>query len=82
MALLKWAAAFPLLTAVNGLFGPQLAVLPLPARTLLLTGILVSVLTFVIMPQLTRWCANWLLPPSAVAGHDETAATAERLGRM
>ena len=70
MALLTWAAAFPLLTALNVLFGPQLAALPLPVRTLLLTGLLVGLLTYVIMPRLTRWCADWLLLPSAAGGRD------------
>jgi uncharacterized protein len=67
MALLTWAAAFPLLTAANVLFGPVLAALPLPLRTLLLTGLLVTLLTYVIMPRLSRWCANWLLLPSAAS---------------
>jgi antibiotic biosynthesis monooxygenase (ABM) superfamily enzyme len=65
MALLTWAAAFPLLTALNVVFGPHLAALPLPVRTLLLTGIMVGLLTYVIMPRLTRGCAGWLLRPSA-----------------
>jgi antibiotic biosynthesis monooxygenase (ABM) superfamily enzyme len=62
MALLTWAAAFPLLTALNVLFGPQLAALPLPVRTFLLTGLLVGLLTYGVMPRLTHVCANWLLP--------------------
>jgi antibiotic biosynthesis monooxygenase (ABM) superfamily enzyme len=62
MALLTWVAAFPLLTFVNILLGPILAVLPLPARTLLMTGILVSVLTYVVLPRLTRIFAPWLSP--------------------
>lgn len=35
IALLTWAAAFPVLTTVNLLLGPVLMVLPLPGRTLL-----------------------------------------------
>jgi antibiotic biosynthesis monooxygenase (ABM) superfamily enzyme len=61
MALLTWAAAFPLLTALNVLLGPQFAALPLPLRTLLLTGLLIGLLTYVIMPVLTHVCATWLL---------------------
>ncbi len=68
MVLLTWAAAFPVLTVLNLLFGPQLAALPLPARTLLVTGLLITLLTYVIMPRLTRWCADWLLCPSASGG--------------
>jgi antibiotic biosynthesis monooxygenase (ABM) superfamily enzyme len=81
MALLTWAAAFPLLTAVNVLFGPQLAALPLPIRTFLLTGMLVSLLTFVIMPRLSEWCARWLLVPGAARGTEEKAMMAEKPGR-
>jgi antibiotic biosynthesis monooxygenase (ABM) superfamily enzyme len=71
-ALLTWAAAFPLLTAVNVLFGPQLAALPLPVRTFLLTGMLIGLLTYVIMPRLSQWCASWLLLPGSERGegHD------------
>jgi antibiotic biosynthesis monooxygenase (ABM) superfamily enzyme len=54
-ALLTWAAAFTLLTTVNVLFGPQLAALPLPVRTFLLTGMLVNLLTYVVMPRLSQW---------------------------
>ncbi|HLJ66243.1 MAG TPA: hypothetical protein VKX16_02635 [Chloroflexota bacterium] len=64
LALLTWAAAFPLLTAVNVLLGPLLAVLPLPGRTLLMTGLLINLLTYVIMPRLTRLCSTWLQPRS------------------
>lgn len=60
VALLTWAAAFPLLTALNVLLRPLLSVLPLPGRTLLLTGLLISLLTYVILPRLTRLCASWL----------------------
>ena len=60
MALLTWAAAFPLLTAVNVLLRPVLVILPLPGRTLLMTGLLVGLLTYIIMPRLTRLCAAWL----------------------
>ena len=68
LALLTWAAAFPLLTAVNVLLGPILVRLPLPGRTLLMTGLLVGLLTYVIMPRLTRIFATWLSPSTAPAG--------------
>jgi uncharacterized protein len=71
VALLTWAAVFPLLTAANVVFGPVLALLPLPARTLLLTGLVVGVTTYVVMPRLTQWCAGWLTPLSARKGQDD-----------
>ena len=54
-ALLTWLAIWPLITLLL-LFGePLLAQLPLPLRTLVLTGILVPLMSFVVMPRLTRW---------------------------
>lgn len=54
-ALLTWIAIWPLITALL-LFGdPYLAGLPLPIRTLVLTAILVPLMSFVVMPRLTRW---------------------------
>jgi hypothetical protein len=82
LALLTWAAAFPLLTAVNVLLGPLLVALPLPGRTLLITGLLITSLTYVIMPRLTRLCGAWL-SPSGVGGRPRlTAVTAGRLSRV
>ena len=82
MALLTWAGAFPLLTAVNVLLGPVLGALPLPGRTLLITGILIGLLTYVIMPRLTRLCATWLAPSGARGRPDETVAIARRFSRV
>src|SRR4051812_21975880 len=48
--LFTWAAAFPLLTALNVLLGPLLLQLPLPGRTLLLTGLLINLHTYVVVP--------------------------------
>jgi hypothetical protein len=78
MALLTWAAAFPLLTAVNVLLGPELASLPLLGRTFLVTGILTSVLTFVVMPRLTHLCANWLFATRDATRQDEHVALGEK----
>ena len=74
MALLTWAAAFPLLTAVNVFLGPLLVTLPLPGRTLLMTGLLIGLLTYVIMPRLTRLCAAWLAPSGAHGRPPENVA--------
>jgi hypothetical protein len=77
MTLLTWAAAFLLLTAANVLLRPLLAVLLLPGRPLLLTGLMVGLLTYVIMPRLTQLCASWLALPSAAVGQDQPGAIAE-----
>jgi antibiotic biosynthesis monooxygenase (ABM) superfamily enzyme len=71
IALLTWAGVFTLLTAANVVFGPLLALLPLPARTLLLTGLVVGLMTYIVMPRLTRWCAGWLISPSGARSQDE-----------
>jgi antibiotic biosynthesis monooxygenase (ABM) superfamily enzyme len=82
MALLTWAGAFPLLTAVNVLLGPLLGALPLAGRTLLMTGLLIGLLTYVIMPRVTRLCATWLSPLGVRGGPDETVVVAGELSRV
>jgi antibiotic biosynthesis monooxygenase (ABM) superfamily enzyme len=71
LALLTWAAAFPLMTALTMLLGWLLNALPLPGRTLLMTGLLIGLLTYVIMPRLTRLCAAWLSSSDVAGGEDE-----------
>ncbi len=63
-ALLTWVAIWPLITALLILGEPVLAALPLPLRTLLLTGVLVPLMSFVVMPRLTR-LADTLLGKAA-----------------
>ena len=64
MALLTWIAIWPLITALLLLGEPMLAAMPLPLRTLVLTGILVPLMSFIVIPRLTRW-ANALLGEAA-----------------
>ncbi|WP_299397012.1 hypothetical protein [Pelagibius sp.] len=54
-AFLTWAAIWPLITGLLLVGDPLLAALPLPLRTLVLTAILVPLMSFVVMPRLTRW---------------------------
>ena len=54
-ALLTWIAIWPLITGLLLIGDPLLATLPLPIRTLVLTAILVPLMSFVVMPRLTRW---------------------------
>ena len=63
-ALLTWIAIWPLITALLTLGEPVLAALPLPLRTLLLTGVLVPLMSFIVMPRLTR-LADTLLGKAA-----------------
>ena len=60
LALLTWAGAYAVITAVLALLGPAIASWPLALRTLLLSATMVAALTWLIMPRLTRLFARWL----------------------
>lgn len=53
-ALITWLAVYPVITLVLGLLGPSIAALPLLLRTLILTGIVVPVAAYVLVPALTK----------------------------
>lgn len=66
MALLTWLGIFPLITGILGLLGPIfLNGLPLVLRTLILTVVLVTLMTYVVMPWLTQLFSRWLYPSSS-----------------
>lgn len=58
--LLTWLAIYPLITVILHFFGQYLNLLPLPLRTLILTGVLVYLMTFWVMPNLTKLFQTWL----------------------
>ncbi len=60
MFLLTWLAIYPLITAILWLFGSFLSLFPLPLRTLILTGALVYLMTYIVMPKLTKLFHRWL----------------------
>jgi uncharacterized protein len=62
MAVITWLAIYPLISIINILFAPILNPLPLLLRTLLLTVVLVSLMTYVVMPQMTKLFTKWLYP--------------------
>lgn len=62
MALITWLVIFPLISGINALFGPLLNQLPMLLRSLVLTMVLVSLMTYVLMPRMTRLFAPWLYP--------------------
>ncbi|MFF4954504.1 hypothetical protein ACWC2K_11395 [Streptomyces chattanoogensis] len=53
-ALITWLAIYPTVTVVLGLLGPATAGLPLLVRTLILTGIVVPVAAYVLIPALMK----------------------------
>ncbi len=60
LALLTWVAAYALITTFLALLGPTIAGWPLALRTLVLSATMVTALTWVIMPRLTRVFRPWL----------------------
>ena len=58
--LLTWLAIYPLITVILHFFGKYLNLLPLLIRTLLLTGVLVYLMTYWVMPMLMKLFRNWL----------------------
>lgn len=57
---LTWLAIYPLITVILLLFGDFLDLLPLPIRTLVLSGTLVYLMTYWLMPMLLKLFAPWL----------------------
>jgi antibiotic biosynthesis monooxygenase (ABM) superfamily enzyme len=55
-----WLAIYPAITVLQFLIGDVLVRLPLPLRTLILTGILVPLMVFVLLPLLRRLLGSWL----------------------
>jgi len=58
--LLTWFAIYPLINLILFLGNNLLNALPIYLRTLLLTGILVFLMTYVVMPRLNRYFYRWL----------------------
>lgn len=73
VAVLTWVGIYPLITTLLWVLGPVLGGLPLPAVTLALTIVLVSLMTFVVMPALTRAFRGWLHGPWPAAGTSSRA---------
>jgi len=55
-----WMAIYPSITIVQLLIGKQLTSLPLPLRTLIMTGILVPLMVYVLLPLFRKLLGNWL----------------------
>ena len=60
VALLTWVGVYPVITAILAIVGPATASWPLPLRTLLLSGLMVPVLTWLVIPALSRVLNGWL----------------------
>ncbi|VEP15601.1 conserved hypothetical protein [Hyella patelloides LEGE 07179] len=64
MAAITLLAIFPLIQLVNLIFAPLLELLPLPLllRSLIVTAIIVLLMTYVVMPRMTKLFSKWLYP--------------------
>lgn len=62
MALITWATIFPLITGIVLILGPSLQSLPLAPRLGVTTAIAVPLMTWIVMPRVTRLVRAWLYP--------------------
>lgn len=61
--LLRWSGLYPTLLLIYLLLGPVLSSWPLPLRLLVMSGLGTWILSFVLMPRLTKWFRFWLHKP-------------------
>jgi antibiotic biosynthesis monooxygenase (ABM) superfamily enzyme len=66
LALITWAGAYGVITLILDLLGPKMAGWPLVLRTLLISVLMVTALTWIVLPTLTRLFRPWLraAPPA------------------
>jgi antibiotic biosynthesis monooxygenase (ABM) superfamily enzyme len=62
MALVTWTTIFPLITLVVVVLGPVLDGLALVPRLAITTAVTVPVMTWLVMPRVTRLLRRWLYP--------------------
>jgi uncharacterized protein len=60
LAVITWVGAYAMITLILALLGPAIAAWPLPIRTLLLSVLMVTTLTWIVIPALTRVFGSWL----------------------
>jgi uncharacterized protein len=62
MALLTWITIFPLITLVILALGPLIEGLALAPRLAITTAVTVPLMTWIVMPRVTRILRSWLYP--------------------
>jgi uncharacterized protein len=63
MLLARLLGAYPLVVLLSALVLPRVERWPLLARTALVPVVVLSLMTFVVMPPITRLLRRWLYPP-------------------
>jgi len=58
--MLSWVGLWPTVTLMMWTVRPQIEDLPVAVQTLLMTGLIVPLMTWVLMPLLTRLFRGWL----------------------
>jgi antibiotic biosynthesis monooxygenase (ABM) superfamily enzyme len=59
-AIMVWLAIYPTITLVGFLIGDLIKNWPLPLKSLLMTGILVPLMVFILLPLLRKLLGDWL----------------------
>ncbi|WP_306366964.1 antibiotic biosynthesis monooxygenase [Nocardiopsis sp. CC223A] len=62
MALVSFSAVYPCVLVFTAFTGPLLADWPLPLRTVVLPAVMAPLLTYALMPALSRLLRKWLYP--------------------
>ena len=62
VALLTWIGIYPVITVLLAFLGPRIAPWPLVARTFVLTASAIPLMTWLVMPTVTRLAKPWLQP--------------------
>jgi antibiotic biosynthesis monooxygenase (ABM) superfamily enzyme len=62
MATVTWLAIFPLIVVLSATLVPQLDALPESLATVVMSSLLVALMTWIVMPAMTRLFRKWLYP--------------------
>ena len=62
MAVVTFLAIYPLVILINLGLSPLIGDAPLPMRTLVMSSVLVPLMTWIVMPNMTRGFYGWLYP--------------------
>jgi antibiotic biosynthesis monooxygenase (ABM) superfamily enzyme len=62
MAIVTWLGVFPIIAVLYSPFGHWLFLFPTLLRAAVFSVVMVTLMTYVIMPRVTRLFAFWLYP--------------------